>query len=127
MESPTKKTVQGDKQMNNGRGYYVFAVLTLFVVYALLHAIPKVFEATSNAWPGAPLPCGLVAIHYARLGLLVIPFLFFSCGVVAKRYSRLASPVMVALLAGIALLLLVFSALMLCTPIILHGSLLNGK
>jgi hypothetical protein len=111
--------------MNNERCFYVFSGITLFAVCVLLLAIPKIFEATLRAWPGAPLPSGLIAIHNARLGLLVVPIFFFACGIAAKRYRCLASPVMVVLLAGIALLLLVFSALMLCTPIILHGSLLG--
>ena len=110
--------------MNSERCFYVFSGITLFAVCVLLLAIPKIVEATLRAWPGSPLPRGLIAIHNARFGLLVVPIFFLSCGIAAKRYCLLASPVMVALLAGIALLLLVFSALMLCTPIILHGSLL---
>jgi hypothetical protein len=109
--------------MMNPLPYFVLATVALPVALILLQIIPEVLDAAKVVWPDTAdsLPAGLAVIVRYRVSLLLVPAIYFGLGLISIRIKVLTAPMAITVCACIGFLIFIFSALMLSTPIILHG------
>jgi hypothetical protein len=104
--------------------YGILAVVTALIAWCMVHLASDVVEATNNIWPkdSSRLPQGLELIQRYGMLLFLIPITSIILMFVGRRFQIINSPVVIAIFAAVAMVLLVFAGLMFMTPVICHGS-----
>ncbi len=104
--------------------YGILAVVTALMSWCIVAFASNIVEATNNIWPNdsSLLPLGLALVQRYGVLLFLLPATFTILMFMGRRVQIVNSPIVIAIIAAVAMVLLIFAGLMFATPIVLHGS-----